>query len=238
VQSPPINTATYGNWSAMLDGDRMVWELAVYDADAATMAHIHQASPAAKTASTPWCSLDGVSHAGFYVLHMQGGPTDSGPVIVFLVPVGVGCAATTQDLPQLSPPVSGDRERMRGWAVCASQPDAVHGSLAQEGYHRLSRCHAMQGLGRAASQLPTLVGLQQGRACSGWWISSRWEAWPGRLARAWAAITRRRAVQQLQVWLCPCPCCCPGPPQNNRAYVNVHSVQYPAGVIRGQVVYE
>ncbi|EFN56066.1 hypothetical protein CHLNCDRAFT_145549 [Chlorella variabilis] len=51
----------------------------VYDANRATMAHIH-----------------------------QGGPNDNGPVIVFLVPVGVGSAATTQTLPQLEPPQSGD----------------------------------------------------------------------------------------------------------------------------------
>ena len=34
----------------------------------------------------------------------QGDAATNGPVIVFLVPVGVGSAATTQQLPQLEPP--------------------------------------------------------------------------------------------------------------------------------------
>ena len=38
----------------------------------------------------------------------QGNATTSGPVIVFLVPVGVGSAATSTALPQLQPPQSGD----------------------------------------------------------------------------------------------------------------------------------
>lgn len=45
-QSPPINTEAYGNWTAQLTGDRMEWELSVYDADQCTMAHIHQARTA------------------------------------------------------------------------------------------------------------------------------------------------------------------------------------------------
>jgi hypothetical protein len=42
-------------------------------------------------------------------LCFQGGPGVEGPVIVFLIPVDVGNAATTQTLPQLSPPQSGNR---------------------------------------------------------------------------------------------------------------------------------
>ncbi|KAI3437994.1 hypothetical protein D9Q98_000437 [Chlorella vulgaris] len=102
-----VNTTMTGYWNATAspDGTGVDWTLEVFDAIDVTMAHIH-----------------------------QGGPEDNGPVIVFLVPVGVGSAATTNTLPQLSPPASGADLVYQGRFTAADMGGPAAGNSLEQLY--------------------------------------------------------------------------------------------------------
>ncbi|KAL4424970.1 hypothetical protein ABPG77_002855 [Micractinium sp. CCAP 211/92] len=79
VQVPPVNSMSTGTFN-MTCTDTCSWTLTVRGIQDMTMAHIH-----------------------------QGGPTENGPVIVWLVPEEA-TAPADNSLPELNPPESGDKE--------------------------------------------------------------------------------------------------------------------------------